>query len=59
VEEVIAQINTTGLAASAVTSPVWVTWMATLNPALAAVLTLLGIVLTILKIVQLVKGGRE
>lgn len=55
----IAQINTTGLAASAVTSPVWVTWMATLNPALAAVLTLLGIVLTILKIVQLVKGGRE
>ncbi len=55
----ISQVNTTGLAASAVTSPVWVTWMATLNPALAAVLTLLGIVLTILKIAQLVRGGKE
>jgi hypothetical protein len=59
VEAVITNVNTSWLAATGVTSPVWVTWLATLNPALAAILTILGIVLTVLKIIQFVKGGKE
>ncbi|WP_155929612.1 hypothetical protein [Mesorhizobium sp. L2C067A000] len=55
----INQVNTVGLAVSGVTSPVWVTWLATINPALAAILTILGIVLTVLKIISFVKGGKE
>lgn len=55
----IANINTGWLAATGVTSPVWVTWLATLNPALAAILTILGIVLTVLKIISFLKNGKE
>ncbi|ESZ07261.1 hypothetical protein X736_13320 [Mesorhizobium sp. L2C089B000] len=58
-EAVINQVNTVGLAVSGVTSPVWVTWLATINPALAAILTILGIVLTVLKIISFVNGGKE
>lgn len=51
--------QTISLATAAVSSPVWVPVLEGLNPVLTAVLTGLGIILTLLKIRSLLKGGKE
>lgn len=52
-------VSTTSLVGGALTSPWWAPLLSNINVVLTTILTLLGIVLTVVKIVQAVRKSRD